>query len=118
MTYINREGNPVSLGNLIAELEASTGEHMAESAVQHRIWSAVDRLPAEERYLINMIYFREEMRRSDAELAAELGIDGPELSRARRRILNKLIKSLRSAGVFPDSRPFTGAEGQTALNNG
>lgn len=111
MAYINREGNPVSLDNLIAELEASTGVHMAECAMQHRIWSAVDRLPAEERSLINMIYFREEVRRSDAELAAELGIDGPELSRARRSVLNKLIKSLHDAGAFPDSHPFTGAEG-------
>ena len=111
MTCTNREGNPVSLDNLIAELEASTGVHMAETAMQRRIWSAVDRLPTEERCFINMIYFREEVRRNDAELAAELGIDGPELSRARRRILNKLIKSIHDAGVFPDSRPFTRSEG-------
>lgn len=97
MTYINREGNPVSLGNLIAELEASTGAHMSEPAMQHRIWSAVDCLPAEERCLINMIYFREEVRRSDAELAAELGIDGPELSRARRSVLNKLIGAITAS---------------------
>ena len=94
--YINREGYPITLSNLIAELEASTGTDMSSSATKHRIWTAIDRLPAPERDLINMIYFREAVRRSDRELAIELGIDGPELSRKRREILNKLIKATLS----------------------
>lgn len=100
MLYTNREGNPISLDNLIAELEASTGADMASTTMQHRIWAAVDRLPAPEHNLINMIYFREEMRRSDQELATELGIDGPELSRKRREILNKIIRTLQKSVVL------------------
>ena len=94
MLYTNREGNPVTLNNLITELEAATGRDMSSAEMRHSIWAAVDRLAPPERSLINMIYFREEVRRSDQELAAELGIEGPELSRIRRAILNKLIKSL------------------------
>ena len=94
MLYTNREGNPITLNNLIAALEAATGLDMASTEMKHRIWAAVDRLAPPERNLINMIYFREEIRRSDQELGSEIGVDGPELSRKRRAILNKLIKSL------------------------
>lgn len=90
----NREGNPVTLSNLIAELTASTGNDFSSAGMQRRIWMVVDRLPEPERNLINMIYFREEVRRSDDEHACELGIDGPELSRKRRSILNKILMKL------------------------
>ena len=91
MYYTNREGNPISLANLITELEATTGADMSAQDTKHRIWAAVDRLAPLERDLVNMIYFREEVRRSDQELAAELGIDGPTLSRKRREVLNKVL---------------------------
>ena len=94
MYYTNREGNPISLTNLIAELEAATGADMSAQDMQHRIWAAIDRLAPQERNLVNMIYFREEVRRSDQELAAEFGIDGPTLSRKRREVLNKLLNLL------------------------
>ena len=92
MYYTNREGNPITLNNLIAELEAATGVDMSAQDMKHRIWAAVDRLAPPERNLVNMIYFREEVRRSDQELAAELGIDGPVLSRKRREVLNKVLR--------------------------
>ena len=88
----NREGNPVSLANLIAELEAATGATLSSQKAKHRIWTAVERLTPPERNLLNMIYFREEARRSDQELAAELGIDEPALSRKRREVLDKLLR--------------------------
>ncbi len=94
MYCTNREGYPISLTNLIAELEASTGTEMSSPDMSRSIWAAIDRLTPEDRNLVNMIYFREEVRRSDQELADELGIEGPELSRQRRRILNGLIKRI------------------------
>ncbi len=94
MYCTNREGYPISLTNLIAELEASTGTELSSADLSHSIWAAIDRLTPEDRNLVNLIYFREEVRRSDQELADELGIEGPELSRQRRRILNGLIKSI------------------------
>ena len=94
MYYTNREGNPISLTNLIVELEAATGADMSAQDTKRRIWAAIDRLAPPERNLVNMIYFREEVRRSDQELAAEFGIDGPTLSRKRREVLNKLLNLL------------------------
>ncbi len=90
----NREGNPVSLANLIAELEAATGTSLSSREAKHRIWTAVGKLAPPERNLLNRIYFREEARRSDQELANELGIDGPVLSRKRREVLDKLLKQV------------------------
>ena len=81
MYYTNREGNPISLTNLIVELEVATGAEMSAQDTKRRIWAAIDRLAPPERNLVNMIYFREEVRRTDQELATELGIDGPTLSR-------------------------------------
>ena len=92
MYYTNREGNPITLNNLIAELEAATGADMSAQVMKHRIWAAIDHLAPPERDLMNMIYFREEVRRSDQELAAEFGIDGPTLSRKRREVLNKVLR--------------------------
>lgn len=94
MRYTNREGNPVTLANLVAEMEASTGTDFSSVAVQRQIWLAINRLPMPERDLLNRIYFREEVRRSDAEIASELGVEGPELSRMRRSVMNKLIRSI------------------------
>ena len=94
MYYTNREGNPIFLVNPRAELEATTGADMSAQDTKHHIWAAVDQLALSARNLMNMIYFREEVRRSDQELAAELGIDGPTLSRKRREVLNKLLRNI------------------------
>ena len=41
MYYTNRESNPITLNNLIAELEAATGADMSAQDMKHRIWAAI-----------------------------------------------------------------------------
>ena len=94
MNYTNGEGAPVSLNNLIAELASGANLDFTVPGMERRIWSALERLTPPERFLINAVYFQEDVRRSDQEIAGSLGIDGPELSRKRRAVLNRLIKVL------------------------
>lgn len=93
--YLNGVGARVSLHNLISEMSLKVDLDMERADNRNKLWSCVDRLAPEDRELINQVYFTDDVRRGDDEIAKRLGVDdSPEFSRKRRAILNALERAM------------------------
>ena len=91
IVYLDGEGELVSLHNLIAELSFGQDVDMECTENRNKLWGCIDRLQPQDRSLVNMIYFYDENRRPDNEIAKRLGVSDPAvLSRRRRSVLNTL----------------------------
>ena len=93
--HLNGAGERVSLHNLISEMSLEVDLDMDRADNRNKLWNCVDHLAPEDRELINQVYFADDVRRSDDEIARVLGVsDAPELSRHRRAILNALERAM------------------------
>ena len=93
--HLNGEGERVSLHNLISEMSFEVDLDMDRTDNRNKLWDCVDRLAPEDRELINQVYFTDDVRRGDDEIARLLGVDdAPEFSRRRRAILNALERAM------------------------
>ena len=93
--HLNGAGERVPLCNLISELTFEQEIDMDSTENRNRLWDCIDRLAPEDRDLINRVYFCDECRRGDDELAQLLGLDDPAvLSQKRRAILNALQQAM------------------------
>ena len=95
IVHLDGAGKRVSLRNLISELSFEEKIDMDSTENRNSLWDCINCLAPEDRDLINRIYFCDECRRGDDELAQLLGLDDPAvLSQKRRAILNALQQAM------------------------
>ena len=95
IVHLDGAGERVPLRNLISELSFEEKIDMDSTENRNSLWDCINCLAPEDRDLINRIYFCDECRRGDDELAQLLGLDDPAvLSQKRRAILNALQQAM------------------------
>lgn len=74
IVYLDGKGEVVSMQNLIAEMSFEQKIDMEASDNRNKLWCCIGCLAPEDRELINQVYFTDDVRRGDDELARMMGI--------------------------------------------